>query len=231
MNVLKLATACRAGRWSLATAALAVAGICASPLFPATPASQSDDAFQKTKNGTYHPTAMTDEGFEKVLGIPAEDAGGGWHAVLGKSCDIFREALTSGGYTVNTMQLDYANKSVIAHIAGGLPDGATVARYSQEAVAQGFETKIVPVWRTLADAITQQERIINDLPALATRGIEIDVTGITLDAKVRVDVCDGTQEQADYLNKTYGPEGLQINIGATPHPREAPLHTPPPADR
>ena len=220
----------RVRRWSLAaTAALAVAGICASPLLAATPPSRPDDAIAQAKSGTARP--MTDAESEKALGVPLEDAGGGWHAVLLKSSDSFREALTAGGYTVDTMALDYDNKRAIAYVAGRLPDAATVARYSRQAVAQGFSTQIVPVWRTEADAIKQQDRIDNDRKALAARGIEIGVTGITADATVSVDVYNGTQEKADYLGKTYGPKGLQINIGGVPHLNDGVGHGLPPTAR
>jgi hypothetical protein len=79
--------------------------------------------------------------FEQSFGVPLEDAGGGWHAVLGNSHDGFREGLTAGGFTVNAMELDYAGKRVTAHVAGRLPDGAAVAGYSREAAEHGFGTK------------------------------------------------------------------------------------------
>ncbi|MGA7205100.1 MAG: hypothetical protein WBX27_10770 [Specibacter sp.] len=226
MRTQIFATASRARRWSLAAAAtLAVAGMCASPLFAATPPSGTDNVSAQAKDGTHRQTAAE---FQQALGVPLEDAGGGWHAVLENSSDGFKEALKTGGFTVNAMELDFVNKRAIAYVSGRLPDPATVARYSREAAEHGFGTTIVPVWRTEADAMKQQERIDNHRKALAARGIEIGVTAITLDAQVRVDVYDGTQAKADYLTKTYGPEGLQVNIGEVPHPHEAPLYGSPP---
>lgn len=153
--------------------------------------------------------------------MPLEDAGGGWHATLVQAAENFQSALAAGGFTVNAMRVDFANKRAFAYVAGHLPDTAATETYSRPAHDLGYDILVVPVWRTEADALKQQARIDHDRDALAKRGIRIGVTAITVDANVRVDVYDGTPEQADYLAATYGPKGLQINIGAVPHPEEA----------
>jgi len=202
----------------LAGATICVASLSAASRDPAPRTSQ--EPLQLAKSGSYDPTA---EEFRQDLGVPVEDAGGGWHAVLTQDAADLGTVLAAGGFSDNGVSVDYEHKQAIGYVVGRFPDAAALARYSQQAESHGFSTRLVSVYRSVADAELQHSRI--DRTALAAKGIEIGVTGVDITTGlVRVDVYDGTQAKADFISKTYGPEGLQINIGDVPHPQEAPMH-------
>ncbi|PYI69245.1 hypothetical protein CVV68_02215 [Arthrobacter livingstonensis] len=215
-----------------AAAALAAAAMCVSPILAATattPSSATASSADQAKSGHYNQSA-TD--FRRALGMPLEDAGGGWHAVLGRAAENLKTDLEGGGFNVNAMELDFAHKLATAYVAGPLPDPATFARYSRAARAEGFETHLAGVWRTEAAAKRQMDRIADDARELAKRGIHLGVMGVVAQTgMVRVDVYDGTAEKADYLTRSYGPQGLHLNIGDVPHVYEPVLYgaAPPPA--
>lgn len=166
------------------------------------------------------PQEQTSAEFQKALGVPLEDAGGGTHAILSQNADAARVSLVTAGYQINQIGLNYDDMSADIFIAYKTPPAEDQA--AALSAAEGATINFITVMRTAAEAETQQARIDADRAALAKQGIIISTTGIVEDgATVLVTLINGTSSQADYILKTYGPGWLKVSIAGGPIPYES----------
>jgi len=158
--------------------------------------------------------------FQKALGVPLEDAGGGTHAVLLQKAEAARTSLVAAGYMVNQIRLNFDPMSADIFIAYTAPTEAD--KGAALSAADGATINFVTVRRSAAEGEALQARIDADSPALAQRGIIICTTGIVDDgATILVTLINGTPAQADYILKRYGPDGLKVSIATGPIPWES----------
>lgn len=211
----------RGCRWSIAAVAgLALVGVGASPLVAASPSLEQPPSPGPVPSISKPvPARQTPEEFQRALGVPLEDAGGGSHAELENAAQSAKASLVAAGYTVNQIRLNADEASADIFIAGTTPPAA--AQSVARAKANGAEINFIAAARSTVEAQKQQARIDADRSALAKQGIRINTTGLLEDgATILVRLIDGTSAQADYILKTYGPDGLKIETTAGPQPQE-----------
>lgn len=161
------------------------------------------------------------EEFRKALGVPLEDAGGNSAAVEATYRAVIAAA-SSDGYLPNPPVWDHETETIKIFIVRANPTAEQEGHYRKIATAAGFNLSITTVERSEAESITLQARIDGDRSVLAEKGIQLGTTGILGGGdRVEVNVYDGTESKADYLLKTYGPSGLQVNIGSVPRPSDS----------
>ncbi|MCQ9163975.1 hypothetical protein [Arthrobacter sp. STN4] len=152
--------------------------------------------------------------------MPLEDAGGGAHAVLEQNAEAAKARLVRAGYAVNQIKLNYEHASAEIFVAGKTL--SPTAKSAAQSAANGTTINFRTASRTTADAVIQQGRIDADSNTLAKRGIKVSTTGLLEDgATILVRLIDGTPAQADYILKTYGSDGLKVQISPGPLPRES----------
>ncbi|MDQ0279523.1 hypothetical protein QO003_003826 [Arthrobacter silviterrae] len=213
----------KVGLWSMASlAGVALVGVGVSPLIAASsPSTDLPPAPGPVPSLSKQlPQEQTPTEFQQALGVPLEDAGGGTHAVLEQDAQAAKASLIAGGYTVNQITLNYAPMSADIYIAGKTP--TATAQSAARSKANGAAINFVAAARTTAEAEVQQARIDADRDALAKQGIKINTTGILEDGStILVRLINGTSAQADYILKTYGPDGLKVDTAAGPQPQES----------
>jgi len=157
--------------------------------------------------------------FQKSLGVPLEDAGGGTHALLERNAQAAKASLIAEGYLVNQIRLNYDSMSADIFIAYKTP--TTEDQTAALSAANDAPINFVTVMRSAAEAERLQARIDTDWATLTKRGIAINTTGIGEDGStVFVTLTNGTFEQADYIVNTYGPGGLKVTTAAGPIPQQ-----------
>jgi hypothetical protein len=202
------------------TAGVAIIGVCVTPLMasPSEPPPPPGNSVPSAKLPTSDPTP---EEFRASLGVPLEDAGGNFTDVEVTSRSVNGTALADG-YAVNPPVWDHETKTIKIHVVRATPTAEQQAQYRKIAASAGFNLTVDKVERSEAESEALQSRIDSDRAVLAEKGIDLGTTGILGGGdRVEVNVYEGTAAKAEYLMKTYGTVGLQINIGSVPRPSDA----------